>query len=89
MLSVYRYSRDFYRLQDTLSINHEAKKYTGFYFPLPYLVPKGQYQLSINQNMGKWGDFYLSGQTSTYWGTEGESREYQIAYSNRYKSLGY
>lgn len=89
MLSVYRYSRDFYRLQDTLSINHEAKKYTGFYFPLPYLVPKGQYQLSINQNMGKWGDFYLSGQTSTYWGTEGESREYQIAYSNRYKRLGY
>lgn len=89
MLAAYRYSsRDFYSLRDTLSINHQTPIFGAFYLPI-YYRPKNQYQFSINQNLGDWGDIYLSGQTYTYWGQSGSRSEYQVSYANNYKQLSY
>lgn len=89
MLAAYRYSsRDFYTLRDTLAINHQTQLYDAFFFLLSYR-PKNQYQFSINQTLGEWGELYLSGQTYSYWGQSGTLSEYQISYANSYKRLSY
>ena len=88
-LAAYRYSsRHFYTLRDTLAINHRDYIYDEF-VNVRTQRPKSQYQFSINQTLGDYGDLYLVGQTYNYWGESGTNNEYQIAYANSYKKLNY
>lgn len=37
----------------------------------------------------KWGQMYISGSLQDYWNKEGSDQQYQIGYSNNYKSMTY
>lgn len=90
MLAAYRYSsRDYYSMSETFSLNEVYRKFSGAYIIPNYYRPKNQYQFSINQNLGRFGDIYLSGHTYTYWGQSGTRHQYQVSYANRFKLLSY
>ncbi|MFC0323474.1 fimbria/pilus outer membrane usher protein [Gallibacterium melopsittaci] len=91
-LAAYRYlSRDYYSLQDViLANNRDFMDERGLNMPQNSYRPKNQFQVSISQNLKEgWGSMYLTGSTYTYWGTDQKQNEYQIGYSNHYKSLNY
>lgn len=90
-LAAYRYSsKDFYNLKDAISANHSDFIDDASIKSAAFYRPKNQYQLSVNQNLGKeWGNIYLTGSTYNYWGRQGSRHEYQMGYSNFWKRLNY
>ncbi|HHF5758343.1 TPA: fimbria/pilus outer membrane usher protein [Haemophilus influenzae] len=88
-LAAYRYSsRDFYTLSDTIGLNRTFRQFSGAYLPEIYR-PKNQFQVSLSQSLGNWGNLYLSGQTYNYWEKRGTNTQYQLAYANRFHILNY
>ncbi len=88
-LAAYRYSsRDFYTLSDTIGLNRTFRQFSGAYLPEIYR-PKNQFQVSLSQSLGDWGNLYLSGQTYNYWEKRGTNTQYQVAYSNSFHILNY
>lgn len=51
---------------------------------------KNRVTLTAGQGLpGDWGQFYISSSLQNYWNREGNDTQYQMGYSNRYKSLSY
>lgn len=58
------------------------------YYNLWY-TKKGKLQLSINQSLGQWGSFYLSGSEQSYWHTDKTDRYYQAGFSSSVGDVSY
>ena len=50
---------------------------------------KNQSVLQINQNLGKYGQVYVSGSLNQYYGNKKDDKQLQAGYSNTYKGISY
>lgn len=90
-LAAYRYSsKNFYSLQEVMFANNgvgydeNALRFVNDYHP------KHRFQISISQNLKQGlGYLYLTGSSSSYWNNSNRLSEYQVGYSNTYKSVNY
>lgn len=94
----YRYStKGFYNLNEVAYKSMEQlepeKKFdefgNSFYDPSSYynlsFTKKGRFQVSVNQNIGKYGSLYASANYQSYWNAPKDSKSYQIGYANAFK----
>ncbi|MFC0225514.1 fimbria/pilus outer membrane usher protein [Serratia aquatilis] len=87
-LAGYRYSTDGYRdLSDVLGLR-EAHGTNEVWLSNTY-QQSNQFVATISQGLGGYGQLYFSGSTSTYRGGRGRDTQYQMAYSNSFKSFSY
>ncbi|MDK9605798.1 fimbrial biogenesis usher protein [Lelliottia wanjuensis] len=73
-------------LDDTGDKNDEPD-YANYY-DLWY-TKKGKLQMSINQSIGGWGSFYISGTEQTYWHTDNKDTYFQAGYSSSFNDVTY
>lgn len=51
---------------------------------------KNRLTVTASQGLpGAWGQFYISSSVQDYWNKSGSDKQYQLGYSNRYRSLTY
>ncbi len=50
---------------------------------------KNNFEVTINQTVGKSGSFYVTGSARNYWNREGTNTQYQAGYNNSYGSMSY
>ncbi len=85
-LATYRYSSSgYYSLIDALAARSTALSIA------PGLVThqRSQWQVNINQTFpGRWGSFFLTGSTLTYWNATGATTLFQAGYSNHARLWG-
>lgn len=87
-LAGYRYSTAGYRdLTDVLG-ERDAKK-SGDTWSSSTYEQKNQFVLTLNQSLGEFGQTYVSGSTSSYRGGRSRDTQYQVGYSNHWRSLSY
>ena len=87
-LASYRYSTKGYRdLLDALgarSANRNGQTWTSSTFQ-----QRNQFSANINQNLGRFGQLYLSGSVSDYYDGKDKDTQFQLGYSNSYRSISY
>jgi outer membrane usher protein len=87
-LAGYRYSTEGYRdLTDVLGMR-DARDQNALWTSSTYQQSE-QFVASISQGLGDYGLIYFSGSANTYRGGRGRDTQYQLAYSNTYKSVSY
>lgn len=103
-LTGYRYSTEgFYTFSDTTykmmngynspedgslsNINDDESDYANYYNL--YYAKKGKIQLSVNQSLGEWGSFYISGTEQSYWHTSGKDTYYQAGFNSTFHDINY
>ncbi|AHG18610.1 fimbrial assembly protein [Chania multitudinisentens RB-25] len=87
-LAGYRYSTQGYRdLSDVLGLR-EASSSDEVWLSNTY-QQSNQFIATVSQSLGKYGQVYFSGSTSTYRGGRGRDTQYQMAYSHSYNSISY
>lgn len=87
-LAGYRYSTDGYRdLSDVLGLR-EAQASNDVWSSSTY-QQRNQFVVTINQGLGSFGQFYVSGSTNTYRSDRGRDTQYQIGYSHQYHTISY
>lgn len=87
-LAAYRYStKGFYGLSDAMF----AREFDEQQLSLVALRnQKSQFQLTLNQSLGRrYGSLYFTGSVRDFWDTEGETKQYQMGYNNRFRSVSY
>lgn len=87
-LAGYRYSSAGYReLSDVLGIRYAEGRY-GSWNSYSY-QQRAQYSLMLNQNLGRYGSLYFSGSTSDYYQGKQKNTQFQLGYTNSWKSMSY
>ncbi|NMV41362.1 fimbria/pilus outer membrane usher protein [Ralstonia insidiosa] len=52
--------------------------------------PRSRLSLTLSQPLGeRWGQFFLSGYTQNYWNAERKDVQFQLGYSNQFRSVAY
>ncbi|EQA1694740.1 fimbria/pilus outer membrane usher protein [Enterobacter hormaechei] len=52
--------------------------------------PKNRFNVTMNQGMADgWGQMYLTGYTQDYWNNGGSDLQYQLGYSNNWRTISY
>ncbi|BBW74559.1 outer membrane usher protein [Klebsiella michiganensis] len=86
-LAAYRFStRNYYNFSEATLIQQRMDS-----DPLMIMTQrKNRLSLSLNQTLGdNGGQLYVSGFTQNYWNRRGSDQQYQVGYSNNFKSLTY
>lgn len=65
------------------------KENQRYYYDLDYFHRKQQFQASINQSLGKWGQIYANLTQVDYWNDGTGERNWQVGYNNHYKQASY
>ncbi|POT55710.1 fimbrial biogenesis outer membrane usher protein [Citrobacter amalonaticus] len=87
-LAGYRYSTDGYRdLSDVLGLR-DAHDRSGTWNSSTY-QQKNQFVLTVSQGLSSYGQLYVSGSTSDYRDGRGRDTQYQMGYSNSWRSVSY
>jgi outer membrane usher protein len=93
-LSSYRYSsQDYWSFNEFLS--HENSGYRGSWMASDFYnfygaKQKGRFDISLRQRLpDTFGHLSLRASTRNFWNREGTDTQYQISYSNMFKSLSY
>ncbi|CRL60377.1 fimbria/pilus outer membrane usher protein [Proteus vulgaris] len=87
-LAGYKYSTENFReYNDVLGLRKSAND--GMIWNSNSYNQESQFTLSVNQALDKWGQLYISGSISNYYGNKGHDAQYQIGYSNTYKDIAY
>lgn len=87
-LAGYRYSTDGYReLSDVLGLR-DAHDRNGTWSSSTY-QQKNQFVVTISQVLSNYGQLYVSGSTSDYRDGRGRDTQYQMGYSNSWRSVSY
>lgn len=60
----------------------------AYYSPVFY-NKKNQYQISLNQRLGQWGQLYANLSDTQFWQKEYNQRNWQIGYNNNIQRLSY
>lgn len=85
-LATYRYSSSgYYSFTDALAARNTALSVA----PGAITHQRSQWQVNINQTFpGRWGSFFLTGSTLTYWNALGTTTLFQSGYSNHARLWG-
>ncbi|MDI9705334.1 fimbria/pilus outer membrane usher protein [Acinetobacter baumannii] len=81
-----------YIYNDNTTINNnqlnedERKRY---YYSTTYYNKRNQFQVSLNQNLGKWGQIYATLAKTDFWQKEYNQESWQIGYNHNYKNISY
>ncbi|MBI6308881.1 fimbrial biogenesis outer membrane usher protein, partial [Proteus mirabilis] len=87
-LAGYKYSTENFReYNDVLGLRKSASN--DIEWNSSSYNQESQFTLSVNQSLDKWGQLYVSGSISNYYGNKGHDAQYQIGYSNTYKDIAY
>lgn len=87
-LAGYKYSTENFReYNDVLGLRKSAS--SDMEWNSNSYNQESQFTLSVNQSLDKWGQLYISGSISNYYGNKGHDAQYQIGYSNTYKDIAY
>ncbi|WP_454742916.1 fimbria/pilus outer membrane usher protein [Cupriavidus necator] len=80
-LAAYRYSTSgFLGLADAMALRDLDQRQFSFAMGP---TQRGRLQLTVNQTLpGRWGSFYLSGSTQTYWNRKGSDTQFVAGYNN-------
>ena len=62
---------------------------TNTYYSNTYYSKKNQYQISLSQQLGKWGQMYANLSDTQYWQKDYNQRNWQIGYNNNFQRLSY
>ncbi|SAL16231.1 fimbrial biogenesis outer membrane usher protein [Caballeronia peredens] len=85
-LAAYRYSTSgFLNLSDAMSLRDLADRGAAY---MNQGVQKGRLQLTVNQNLGKYGAVYASGFTQNYWNRSGSDTSFQVGYNTNIGRVG-
>lgn len=83
-LTGYRYSTDgYYTLNEALYHNKDNDGFNTYL----HGRKRSTFQLNVNQNFGNWGQLYVWGVTTTYWGEEGNSNNIQVGWNKSFPQL--
>lgn len=87
-LAGYKYSTENFReYNDVLGLRKSLDN--GMVWNSSSYNQESQFTLSVNQSLNQWGQLYISGSISNYYGNKGHDAQYQIGYSNNYKNISY
>ncbi|WP_193015145.1 fimbria/pilus outer membrane usher protein [Proteus sp. FME41] len=87
-LAGYKYSTENFReYNDVLGLRKSANN--DLVWNSNSYNQESQFTLSVNQSLDKWGQLYISGSMSNYYGNKGHDAQYQIGYSNSYNNIAY
>ncbi len=82
-LAAYRYSSEsFYTLQNVASTLDEIVN-ASLGGAASNRV-QSSLRVAVNQNIGRWGALYLSGNSTSYWARDGYSTHYQLGYTQQF-----
>lgn len=85
-LAAYRYSTSgFLGFRDAMNLRDLESKGTAF---MSNGIQKGRLQLTLNQNLDKWGSIYASGYTQNYWNKHGNDTAFQVGYNTNVGRVG-
>lgn len=81
-------------LQTLLTPAQQAALAGGTYNPLMYVTgldrQRNRFSLTLNQQLGdRGGQLYANGSISDYWNRGGSDTQFQVGYSNSFKSVGF
>lgn len=62
---------------------------TQSYYSTTFYNKKNQSQVSLNQDLGKWGQLYCNLTKTDYWQKNYDSESWQIGYNNSFKRMNY
>lgn len=94
----YRYSTSgFYTMSDTTYKRMSGNDMTGADEDTPlwmtrydlYYTKRGKFQINISQQLGGFGDAYLTGSEQTYWHTDEKQTLIQVGYNTTWKDINY
>ncbi|MFN3071820.1 fimbria/pilus outer membrane usher protein [Serratia sp. J2] len=87
-LAAYRFSTDGY--MDFMTAMQTRDAVAQGYSPDSVSRAKNRLTATASQGLpGDWGQLYVSGSLQNYWNKDGNDKQYQMGYNNRYKSLSY
>ncbi|PRC93781.1 fimbria/pilus outer membrane usher protein [Solimicrobium silvestre] len=87
-LAGYRYSTGGYRdLVDALGVRSAAQ--TGQIWSSATYQQRNQFVVNLNQNLGRYGQFYVSAAMNDYYAGKENDTQFQLGYSNNYRSINY
>lgn len=87
-LAAYRYSTAGY--MDYLTAMHSLDAEKKHQNPDNIRRTKNKFSVTLNQGLPEqWGQLYLTGYTQNYWNQGQSDLQYQIGYSNNYRTLNY
>ena len=81
-----------YNDQDPSAVNDpavSAEAQTRSYYSTVFYNKKNQYQISLNQRLGKWGQLYANLSDTQFWQKDYNQRNWQIGYNNNIQRLSY
>lgn len=87
-LAAYRFSTDGYMDFMTAMQTRDAVA-RGF---SPDSISRAKNRLTVTAGQGlpeNWGQLYISGSLQNYWNKDGNEKQYQTGYNNRFKNLSY
>jgi outer membrane usher protein len=87
-LAAYRFSTDGYMDFMTAMQTRDAIAQAD----PPNTIWRAKNRLTLTAGQGllnNWGQLYISGSLQNYWNRDGSENQYQMGYSNRYRSLSY
>ncbi|HIE5945916.1 TPA: fimbria/pilus outer membrane usher protein [Burkholderia cepacia] len=85
-LAAYRYSTSGYlSVADAMLLRGLAKRGIA---DTQLDIQKARLQLTLNQNVGKWGSIYASGYVRNYWNRTGHDASFQIGYNTNIQKIG-
>nr|WP_237735457.1 fimbria/pilus outer membrane usher protein [Serratia fonticola] len=87
-LAAYRFSTDGY--MDFMTAMQTRDAVAQGYAPDSVWRAKNRFTVTAGQGLAEgWGQLYASGSVQNYWNKDGVEKQYQLGYSNRYRSLSY
>jgi len=83
-VAAYRYaSKGFWTMRDAFAVRGGRGEASA------WDRPRGQLQITLNQNLGdRWGNVYLTGTSVSYWSRRSNDVMYQVGYSNVLRAFG-
>jgi outer membrane usher protein len=87
-LAGYRFSTSGYR-EFSDALNARASSEQGETFTSATFQQRDQFVVNLNQNFGRLGTVSLSGSINSYYGNRSRDTQFQLSYSNHYKSISF
>lgn len=81
----YRYQDDHLNNKDQFSEDQR----TSYYYSPTYYNKRNQFSISVNQELGRWGQLYLTLAKTDFWQKEYNQENWQLGYNQSYKRFSY
>ncbi|MBJ9984142.1 fimbrial biogenesis outer membrane usher protein [Acinetobacter sp. S40] len=81
-----------YTYDDNNTLNNEQlseQERRRYFYSSTYYNKRNQFQISVNQNLGEWGQVYATLAKTDFWQKEYNQESWQIGYNKNYKDIAY